>query len=312
MPMKTIEQLSIKLNKNLGEVVHFLAEAPLKYKVFRIPKRTSGHRLIAQPSRALKEYQRAFLEIVNLPIHKTAFAYQKNKSIKENALQHRKNQYLLKIDLENFFNSIKPDLFWKSWENYNQNPIDQEKILIEKLLFWSINKKLDREKLTLSVGAPSSPWVSNVIMFGFDESISSYCKERKITYTRYADDLTFSTNLKNGLQDVTKKTKETLLELFSNNIRINRKKTFYSSKAHNRHVTGITINNNSEISLGRARKRYIKHLIHAYKTQKLTQDEIYKLKGTLAFANHIEPEFILTLKKKYSEKTIQEIQGRTP
>jgi RNA-directed DNA polymerase len=307
--MNIIEQLSTKLNKKPHEVAQFLAEAPLKYKVFTIPKRTSGRRIIAQPSKPLKEYQRAFLEIVNLPIHEAAFAYREKRSIKDNAQQHRKNSYLLKIDLENFFNSIKPELFWKSWKAAHQTKlIPQGQTLIENLLFWSPNKKLHRTKLMLSIGAPSSPWVSNIVMFQFDKQMAAYCQDREITYTRYADDLTFSTNIALGLQGVFLAVKSILFETFENAIQINRKKTTYSSKKHNRHVTGITINNQAELSLGRERKRYIKHLVHAYQIQKITAEDIQKLRGLLAFSKHIEPQFVLRLKKKYTEKTIHEIQ----
>ena len=114
----------------------------------------------------------------------------------------------------------------------------------------------------LSIGAPSSPLVSNFFMYQFDCVLSKLCIEREIIYTRYADDLTFSTKHKDVLFVLPQLVKENLNDLFGNAIRINRKKTKFSSKAHNRHVTGITINNDGKISLGRERKRYIKHLVH--------------------------------------------------
>jgi len=98
--MSLIEQLALKLNKSEGEVSRFLQSAPKKYKVYTIPKRTSGHRVIAQPSKELKKYQRNYLEIQNLPIHDSAMAYRDGLSIKQNAISHKNNPYLLKMDLE--------------------------------------------------------------------------------------------------------------------------------------------------------------------------------------------------------------------
>lgn len=304
--MEFITTLATKLNKSEPEVVNFLASAPLKYKVYTIPKRTSGHRVIAQPSRELKEYQRTFLSMYKLKIHSAAMAYRKGLSIKDNAQAHCKNRYLLKIDLENFFNSISNELFWIVWQQHYAFPRENEKILMERLLFWSPSRSSEG-KLILSIGAPSSPMISNFFMYQFDELVSQHCETLKITYTRYADDLTFSTNEKDILFDIPKTVTEFLTLLFGNSMIVNRRKTVFSSKAHNRHITGITINNKSELSLGRERKRYIRHLVHQYQAKKIDQETIFQLKGLLAFSSHIEPAFIKRLEAKYSSDVITQI-----
>ena len=84
-------------------------------------------------------------------------------------------------------------------------------------------------------------------------------------------------------------------------------KTKFSSKAHNRHVTGITINNDGKLSLGRERKKYIKHLVHQFQLKKLDKDKLHHLKGLLAFAKHIEPQFVKSLIQKYSIELINQI-----
>lgn len=301
-----IEKLALKVNKSEIEVADFLRNAPQKYKVYTIPKRTSGHRVIAQPSKELKEYQRAFLELQNFPVHDSAMAYRNGLSIKDNAQKHKNNRYLLKLDLENFFNSISNHLFWKVWESIQLLPPEKDRSLIENLLFWCPSKTLGG-KLVLSVGAPSSPLISNFFMYHFDIAISDVCTKKGIVYTRYADDLTFSTQKKDILFDLPLQIKNQLAVLFGNSIRINRRKTRFSSKAHNRHVTGITINNDGKLSLGRERKRYIKHLVHQVQLKKLDKDNLHHLKGLLAFAKHIEPQFVLSLIQKYSAELITQI-----
>lgn len=144
-------------------------------------------------------------------------------------------------------------------------------------------------------------------MYQFDCAISNVCLKKEIVYTRYADDLTFSTKHKDILFGLPLLVKEKLAELFGNAIRINRKKTKFSSKAHNRHVTGITINNDGKISLGRERKRYIKHLVHQVQLSKLDQAGRQHLRGLIAFAKHIEPMFVQSLKRKYSAELITQI-----
>jgi hypothetical protein len=305
--MSLIEQLALELNKSEDDIDLFLRHAPKMYKVYTIPKRTSGYRVIAQPSKELKEYQRKFLKLQSLPIHDSAMAYCEGISIKENATAHKRNQYLLKLDLENFFNSISSELFWVVWRSVLPLPSEADKQTIEDLIFWCPHKASGGTRLILSIGAPSSPMISNFFMYRFDCIISKICLEKDITYTRYADDLTFSTNHKDILFDVPLLIKKQLTALFGSSIRINRKKTRFSSKAHNRHVTGITITNDGMLSLGRERKRYIKHLVHQVKLNELNKKGRLHLKGLLAFAKHIEPLFLQSLIKKYSTELIAKI-----
>ncbi len=161
--------------------------------------------------------------------------------------------------------------------------------------------------MVLSIGAPSSPLVSNFFMYKFDLAMQGLCAERNITYTRYADDLTFSTNHKDILFELPLLVENQLISLFGSSIRINRKKTRFSSKAHNRHVTGITITNDRKLSLGRERKRYIKHLVHQVALGKLDREYRLHLRGLIAFAKHVEPLFVRSLAKKYSAELIAKI-----
>ncbi|SHL74843.1 retron St85 family RNA-directed DNA polymerase [Phytopseudomonas punonensis] len=308
--MSLIEKLASALKKSEAEVLIFLKNAPKKYKVYTIPKRTSGHRVIAQPSKELKEYQRKYLELQDFPIHNSAIAYRKNFSIKDNANAHKKNRYLLKLDLENFFNSISNHLFWRVWESILPMPPEADKRILENLLFWCPSKTIGG-RLILSIGAPSSPLISNFFMYKFDDAIYEICMEREIKYTRYADDLTFSTNRKNILFELPHLVETLLFSLFGSAIRINKKKTKFSSTGHNRHVTGITISNNQKLSLGRDRKRYIKHLVHHYMLEKLSNEDTQHLRGLLSFAKHVEPLFLHSLENKYSTGLIHKIvEGR--
>lgn len=309
--MSIINQLASKAKLSDRALISFLFDAPLKYKHYSIPKRSTGRRLIAQPSQELKRIQRLFISLIDLPIHPCAMAYRHGVSIKDNAKAHMDNRYLLSMDLRNFFNSITPDIFWSVCKKQSvlMDAGDAERELITRLLFWSPTKNLSR-RLVLSVGAPSSPMISNFVMYQFDLKLAQFCDEKKIVYTRYADDLSFSTNQQRALFEMPDFVKQTLQDVFENNLLVNHRKTAFSSKAHNRHVTGVTINNESELSLGRRRKRYIKGLVFRFINKKLDAHESEHLRGLLAFAHHIEPEFIGRLEKKYSAEIMRAIMTR--
>lgn len=306
--MNLIAELSIRFKKSEAEIQAFSLKAPNKYKVYLIPKRKVGKRVIAQPTSELKSFQRFVMEkkLNTLPIHNCAIAYIKNKSIKDNAEVHLLNSYLLNLDLEDFFNSITPRVFWKVWARQCLQTLDlHEKIIYERFLFWKPRKYSD--KLILSIGAPSSPLISNFILYELDKFLDELCKEKNISYSRYADDLTFSTNLKNNLFHLPKIIEAKLLDLYEGAINLNKSKTTFSSKARNRHVTGLVLTNDGKVSIGRTKKRFIKHLIHQFILGNLEEKIISYLSGYLNFINDVEPSFIKSLELKYTEDIIHKI-----
>lgn len=90
--MQLYQVLCKELSATKQEISQFVFSAPKKYKVYSIPKRTSGKRTIAHPAKTLKEYQRVLITHLQqfLPVHYCAFAYKQNIGIKQNAQQHQK------------------------------------------------------------------------------------------------------------------------------------------------------------------------------------------------------------------------------
>lgn len=310
MRIKLFLNLQKQLNFSRKKIEKFAAAAPYKYKVYTIPKRNSGRRVIAHPSRELKLYQRAVLAVLDeyLIVHDASYAYKLKTSIKDNAFQHISNQYFLKLDFSDFFNSIVPDMLFTALELKGIQLSEAEIRLLSNLLFWNKTKSLDY-KLVLSVGAPSSPAISNFIMNDFDHFVFDHCKQKSIVYTRYADDLTFSTNHKEILFDIPRVVKGVLGTIFNHRIMLNERKTVFSSKAHNRHVTGVTITNSNTLSIGRSRKRMISSMVHKYTLDKLNETQFDQLKGLLAFAVFIEPDFLHRLEIKYGKELMGRIRG---
>ena len=282
--------------------------SPLKYKVYKIPKRHSGVRVIAQPTPEVKDLQRRLVGFLRtqLTVHPCATAYEPGKGIRENAQQHVNNRYLLKMDFSNFFNSIKPEMFKNALLHDSVEIDDSTLMLLINIFFWCPGKKLSG-KLVLSVGAPSSPFISNYVMKKFDQLLSEICAKAGITYTRYADDMTFSTQRENVLFMLKEQIATLLAQSGYENITINESKTVFSSKAHNRHVTGVTLTNDNQLSVGRKNKRYASSLIFRFKLGELSTDETLTLKGLLAHYFHIEPAFKLSMEKKYGIAIINDI-----
>ncbi|CNH75640.1 Retron-type reverse transcriptase [Yersinia aldovae] len=307
--MSIYNQLCEKMKVDPVDLDFFSHNAPKKYKVYSIPKRTVGHRLIAQPTSELKEYQRALVSILekSLPIHESAYAYRKNIGIKQNALKHVANSYLLKMDFQNFFNKIKPEIFFSKLLKANIEISDDDRKILKNLLFWKPGLRRS-VTLVLSVGAPSSPLITNFVMYYFDEHMTNWCKKNKISYTRYADDITFSTNTKSILFSVPSIVR-TILKQEIPGMSINESKTIFSSKAHNRHVTGVTLTTDNKISLGRKKKKEISALLHRFTLKILPPEDISFLIGLLSHAKNIEPVFLSRMKSKYGEDTFYNLRG---
>lgn len=285
-------------------LMSFAVSAPHRYKIYEIPKRNSREtRTIAHPSKELKFIQRILIPILEdvMPVHECAFAYKAGVGIKENAAAHINTKYLLKMDFENYFPSITPEIMFFILKNIGVNYDEDDRYFLKNILF---RRSRNNTALKLSIGAPSSPLISNFILCLFDEEIKNKCDARKINYTRYADDLTFSTNVKDILFDIPEIVNSALAKHTQDRIKINTKKTIFSSKAHNRHVTGITISNDDCLSIGRDRKRLISSMIHRFTKNSLSNDDIQTLQGLFAFAKHIEPDFHARMSNKYGEDNL--------
>ncbi|MCU8015445.1 retron St85 family RNA-directed DNA polymerase [Shewanella sp. SM72] len=309
--MNLSELLASLLFMDDEEIISFATSSPYRYKVYSIAKRNSSdRRIIAHPSKELKFIQRIIVQqlSVRLPVHSAAKAYTKGLSIKDNARPHANSKYLLKMDLKDFFPSIKPSLFFNECKKNGIKLSDLDMKILEGFLFW---KRRRSTNLVLSIGAPSSPLVSNFILFKFDESISKYCKKLGINYTRYADDLTFSTNEKDVLLSFPAYVRKILNTLYDGQLKINLKKTLLSSKAHNRHVTGVTLTNDGNLSVGRNTKRKLSAAIHHFALNKLSDEDILKLNGNLAHAIFIDPDFLKQIERKYGKELIFKLKHYT-
>ncbi|SDZ55303.1 retron St85 family RNA-directed DNA polymerase [Pseudomonas salomonii] len=293
------------------DVARLIIRAPHTYKKYEILKKDGGSRSIAQPARETKVIQRLLMEnlFCYLPVHECAVAYKIGSSIKKNAQQHRQNQFISKFDFRNFFGSITERDIAAHLRYVFVGKISENSIS-DIARVCCIRNTLTGN-LCLSIGAPSSPVLSNSILYYFDIAIQTWCNERNIVYTRYADDMTFSSNEKGVTASIESFLKQTLKDIKHPSLVLNEKKTIHLSRKHQRRITGLVLSNDGSISLGREKKRLISVMIHHYLLQKLDEKDVPILQGLLGFAKDAEPLFVSRMRAKYGSFAISEImRGR--
>jgi len=306
--MSILESISHDLMIPEASLGHIIRSAPYRYKVFEIDKKDGkSKRTIAQPARELKAIQYWVMANVlrKFPIHSAAMAYRRRRSISTNAAKHASNCFLLKLDFKNFFHSIKAEDLEVFLAGRKNSELSAEDILhLKKILFWNRRRE---GKLIMSIGAPSSPMLSNILMYEFDKRVQTFCAKKKVTYTRYADDLTFSTNRPNVLREVEIQVTEICKRMEHPRLRLNTEKTVHASRGGARRVTGLVLANDGQVSLGHDRKRLIRAQVHHFLVGRLSPDEAVKLRGMLAFVNSAEPSFIQNLRDHYGSSEIDRI-----
>ncbi len=256
-----IEQIASGLGLPVKYVQKLSNAASHHYKSYLVKKKNGGFRTIDHPSRRLKAVQQWILRNVlsSLPIHDAALGYRQGISIFDNAAIHAQSRFLLRLDLENFFPSITADDFAHyvaSAPHQFHGWTEQDIRCVSNLLF---------RKGKLTIGAPTSPALSNALCMTIDSAIAEMCRRMKLKYSRYADDLFFSSNIPNVLVAVPDEVRTILRETtIPANLRLNAAKTIHSSKKRNRMVTGITLGSDAKPHVPRSYKRLIRSMIYKF------------------------------------------------
>lgn len=283
-----------------------------KYEKFIIPKKRNGNREIYAPNCYLKAAQaklsyflQAYYECIR-PRESYGFVLNINKikgfcNIAENAKQHVGKKYLLNIDLKDFFSNILGkqvyDFFSSSYFNF------PKPIVMAMTLFTIFEGKLP-------TGAPTSPVISNLICLELDAVLSRYSSENEMTYSRYADDLSFSSDSYFTEEKVSK-----LISLIeSKGFIVNNKKVYQKAKYQKQVVTGLVVN--EKVNIDRKLLKKIRAMLHdlemngienaakkhfgsSYKSCTSQSQFLNRLEGYINFVGQIRgKEDVLFLKMK--------------
>ena len=211
------------------------------YYKAKLPKKSGGYRNLSVPEEVLKSIQKRISEVllIHMPVSRYAKAYRFGSSTLRNAKHHVGKQMVLKLDILHFFDSIRYSTV--------KDIVFPEEIYAEPLRI--LLTMLCYHKDALPQGAPSSPAITNIILYEFDEQIGQWCRARGIAYTRYCDDMTFS-----GDFDPAEVIRFVRPELKKLGFLLNEQKTRIQRSAQQQSVTGIVVNEKLSIPADYRRK----------------------------------------------------------
>ena len=261
------------------------------YHTVYLPKSDGSKRKLSVPDLILKPVQNSIADniLIQYPSAKDAKADKPGSSIQKNARPHVGKKKILKLDIEGFFDHIlysrvKDTVFYE--EKYSESI----RILLTMLCYYNDS---------LPQGAPTSPAITNIIMYDFDETVGAFCNEKNIAYTRYCDDMTFS-----GCFDEREIISFVKGELRKLGLFLKNRKTAVISASKRQVVTGIVVN--EKMNVTKDYKKTIRQEIYYIKKFGLDehlkrlgisdkQQYVLSLKGRIAFVLQTIPnncEFI--------------------
>src|SRR6266852_486588 len=284
--------VALKASTSLGDLARLLEFKPKalsyilykqpeakKYTTFQIPKRNGGQRTIKAPIDALKLVQRRLSDLlqdceaeINTEKSRSdriAHGFKRGRSIITNAKEHRHRRYVFNLDLEDFFPSINfgrvRGFFIKSRDFGLHRDVA------------TVIAQISCHQNSLPQGSPCSPVISNLIAHLLDMRLVRLASAVGCTYSRYADDLTFSTNKKDFPADIAAPsgTEGGKLHLWlpgmelekvieRTGFRINTAKTHLMYRTSRQNVTGLVVN--QKINVRCENRHNVRAMVHSLVT----------------------------------------------
>lgn len=288
--------------------------AHVRYRKIHVKKRSGGHRVIVQPAAELKLVQ-AWLRVevfARLPLSDIAAAFRPEASIVKNAATHRESLYSVRVDLNDFFPSIRSgDLMRVILANKSALPPFVEDPGFADFIRCACFDRGDR----LPIGYPTSPSIANAIMFDIDAELERLLKINSDTFgdarlTRYADDFVFSTDRQGACHEFVRTIGHLLSSVRSPRLSLNASKTrFMSRRGGSTLVTGLRINQDGLVRVHANYRDHVRLLLKHFAAGSLVEDDAARLGGHLAFIEHADPRLFTRLSFRYFEE-IAKLRGR--
>jgi RNA-directed DNA polymerase len=270
------------------------------YKKMKVKKKNGGFRDIYCPSREMKGIQAWILRNVLDKIYQTdcATAFIRKRNIRYNAEIHKENRYLLCLDIKDFFPSIHYKKVYTIFKTLGYNP-HVSHILTS---YCTCNGILPQ-------GGVTSPAISNAICIRLDNRISGYVGKHNITYSRYADDMAFSSKTPGPLVGIRKFVIKIIKD---EGFFINEGKTRFLGPRKQLKITGLVLSENN-VGIGRKKKRILRAKIHNMIRKNHSKVHIDKLvafiRGWFAFLSNIDPKALKQF-KTYLKKLERKYRGK--
>jgi RNA-directed DNA polymerase len=275
----SIEDIANLLDINTSQLKYYLyvSKPHTNYTNFFISKRSGGRREICAPVSALKCIQKKLAQVLQAVYEPKAPAhgYVLEKSIVTNAKIHTRKRYVLNIDLKDFFPSIE---FMRVRSKFMTTPYNRNSTIA------TILAQICCHQGSLPQGAPTSPIVSNIVCAKMDSQLRRFAVQHKCAYTRYADDITFSTSLPvfptevaylepqpSGIQLIIGDGLKSIIK--DNDFEINEQKCRLQPNYRRQEVTGLTVNKTTNVN--RKYIRQVRAILHDWEVNKLKLAEIH-------------------------------------
>ena len=299
---KTEDDIARALGISLRELwffaIHRERERQPHYVTFSIPKRSGGKRLIMAPKRRLKAIQRKLLALVveKLPVAEQAHAFRRGRNIRTGAEPHVGKRLVLKLDLKDFFPSVTfarvRGLFIAYGYSYTVSSIlgvlmteaERQPVEMDGNLFY-----VHVGERHCVQGVPTSPGICNALLLRFDHRLAGLAKKRGLSYTRYADDLSFSGDIDRNSAHKLRSVVDAIV--VEEGFTLNAAKTRIMSQGSRQTVTGVVVN--KHLGLSRQERRRLRAIAHQLSRGNLEAEKpglAAKFEGKMAYLSMLNPQ----------------------
>lgn len=278
--IKTIDDFCHIISVEKSFLQKHIRLCPLLYIEISLKKKDGTPRPIRAPKDKLKTIQRAILKNIlsDIKLPPCCYGFSKNKSIIENAKVHSKNDFLLNLDIQDFFPSVHHT---KVQQIFSDIGLSNE---ISNILCG-----LTTYEYRLPQGAPTSPFLASFALSNLDYRLMKLAESNYLTYTRYFDDVSFS-----GNKRVVFLEKDILRIIKEEGYKVKMSKRKLFEKGEEKEINGILITN-KKLALKNTEELfdYVSD-ISKYGLSKLGSDnpekEKQSLKGKIAFLGQVDQE----------------------
>lgn len=249
-------------------------------------------RVVYEVARDLRRIHTEILESLRAQVEvgDRAFGFVRGRSTLMNAREHHGARMLLNVDIRDFFDSIREPQVVRAFRSLGTAEAASRLLATLCCLDGRVPQ-----------GAATSPILSNIVCVEMDRSLQALAARKQATYTRYADDLSFSGDAVPDLEQIEE-------VLAAHGFAINAEKTFLGERGEQQYVTGLTIGSPHGVRLPRRFRRYLRLELHyAHEMRKDSEDDDEPmdpasdngLSGRLAYAFSVEPTWTIAMLKKF-------------
>lgn len=262
------------------ETLRRMASAPeTHYQKFFLwkDKKHTRKRIIEAPDKELKRMQRRILPLLyHLAPSPYAHGFTIGRSIVSNAEVHTGKRYVVKLDLKDFFPSVTREMIEREMRELGIFS-EGNRTRIETLLALCLYEG------RLPQGAPTSPAISNLVCRKLDFILAEFARKHRMRYSRYADDLTFSSDSDDCYKMIP--LIEKIVRRYG--FRINPRKVNVRKRHQRQTVTGIVVNRKGCTSVPRRKRMKLRAFMHQIITGEIPLSKVNfaRLKGHVSFVS---------------------------